>query len=68
MDTSGHIRYTKDPAANEIPLSEQQAVELKRRSTKKRKNWMRNQPCKCGSGKKMKRCCWTKMARMNGGA
>ena len=25
-----------------------------------RKNYMRNKPCVCGSGKKFKRCCWGK--------
>jgi len=24
----------------------------------KRKNWMRNRLCPCGSGKKFKKCCW----------
>ena len=23
-----------------------------------KKNWMRNKPCPCGSGRKFKRCCW----------
>lgn len=26
----------------------------------KRKNWMRNRPCGCGSKKKFKVCCWSK--------
>ena len=25
-----------------------------------RKNSMRNKPCGCGSGKKFKKCCWSK--------
>ncbi len=25
-----------------------------------RKNSMRNKPCPCGSGKKFKKCCWSK--------
>jgi uncharacterized protein YecA (UPF0149 family) len=24
----------------------------------KKKAWMRNKPCLCGSGKKFKKCCW----------
>ena len=24
----------------------------------RRKNYMRNQPCVCGSNKKFKKCCW----------
>jgi len=28
-----------------------------------RKNWMRNKPCVCGSGKKFKKCCWAKYSK-----
>ena len=66
MDSSGNIRMLEEheaPKENEMLLSQEQAFELKRRSTRIRKNWMRNQPCKCGSGKKTKKCCWSKMAR-----
>ena len=31
---------------------------LKHQSRARRKNWMRNRPCPCGSGKKFKKCCW----------
>lgn len=47
---------------NEIPLKSDEAEQLKKMSIPRRKNWMRNQSCLCGSGKKMKRCCWSKMA------
>lgn len=63
MDTSGLIRYLaadEDAKSNEMLLTEEQAVTLKRKPVAKRKAWMRNQPCICGSGKKFKKCCWAK--------
>ena len=68
MDTSGRIRNLmedEEPSLNEIALSDEQANELSKRSPRKRKNWMRNKPCPCGSGKKMKKCCWSRMAFMS---
>ncbi len=68
MNTSGEIRRLtadEEPRINELLLSEEQARELRMRSAKKRKNWMRNRPCKCGSGKKFKRCCWTSLSKGN---
>jgi len=44
------------------PLSERQHEELKPMGCTQRKGYMRNQPCVCGSGKKFKRCCWSKYA------
>lgn len=41
-----------------IPLTREQAEELAPLGANKRKGWMRNKPCICGSGKKFKRCCW----------
>lgn len=32
-------------------------------SNGRRKNWMRNKPCPCKSGKKFKKCCWGKHAK-----
>ncbi|WP_024333075.1 SEC-C metal-binding domain-containing protein [Desulfotignum balticum] len=71
MDTSGHIEAITDKEAkqlledggleNKIPLDDKQAHVLKRRSLRYRKNWMRNKPCVCGSGKKFKKCCWSKV-------
>lgn len=43
-----------------IPLSREQADELEPLGGRARKNNMRNKPCICGSGKKFKRCCWSK--------
>lgn len=66
MDTSGNIRRLAEderPRLNEVALSDEQVMELARRSKRKRKNWMRNRPCSCGSGKKFKRCCWSTVAK-----
>lgn len=35
-------------------------------STIPRKNKYRNRACLCGSGKKVKNCCWHKMGRTHG--
>ena len=43
-----------------IPLTEAQADALEPLGARKRKGYMRNQPCVCGSGRKFKRCCWSK--------
>jgi uncharacterized protein YchJ len=43
-----------------VALSEHDARTLTPMSNGRRKNWMRNQPCVCGSGKKFKKCCWTR--------
>ena len=44
------------------PLSKVQASDLQGENAVRRKNYMRNQPCVCGSGTKFKRCCWNKYA------
>jgi uncharacterized protein YecA (UPF0149 family) len=43
-----------------IPLTEEEDKVLSAKPKNKRKNWMRNKPCVCGSGRKFKRCCWGK--------
>ena len=43
-----------------IPLSKDENRILSNVSPKARKGWMRNKPCICGSGKKFKKCCWSK--------
>ena len=45
-----------------VSLTEDEAGELKPMTGEKRKGWMRNKPCVCGSGKKFKRCCWNKFS------
>lgn len=42
------------------PLSPTQVEDLQNLGADRRKNYMRNQPCVCGSGNKFKRCCWSK--------
>ena len=66
MDTSGRIRQLEQdqiPMENEVVLSNDQAAKLRKQSIRNRKNWMRNRPCPCKSGKKFKKCCWSKMAQ-----
>ena len=41
-----------------LPIEEAQLPKLKHQSRARRKNWMRNKPCPCKSGKKFKKCCW----------
>ena len=41
-----------------VELTDTETQELEHLSKPKRKNYMRNQPCVCGSGKKFKKCCW----------
>ena len=40
------------------PVSDEQYKALSPLGSGRRKNYMRNQPCVCGSGKKFKKCCW----------
>ena len=42
------------------PLTHNQLKTARTLDPANRKNWMRNQPCPCGSGKKFKRCHWHK--------
>ncbi len=41
------------------PITEVQQRAMVEMPTDRRKGYMRNQPCVCGSGKKFKRCCWS---------
>ena len=70
MDTSGNIRRLvelEEALPNEKLLTESEARVLSLQSAKKRKNWMRNKPCVCGSGLKFKKCCWSKLSRIGAG-
>lgn len=70
MDSEGHLYRDLDEKEREriegelgkplIPMSEEEYESLKDAEPVKRKNWMRNKPCVCGSGKKFKKCCWSK--------
>lgn len=42
-----------------VSLTEGENEMLTPLSNGRRKGWMRNQPCICGSGKKFKKCCWS---------
>ena len=43
-----------------VPLTEQQAGELRPLSKRERKRLLAGYPCVCGSGKNFKKCCWKK--------
>ena len=45
-----------------IPIAAEDLSKVKRMSKPRRKNWMRNKPCPCGSEKKFKKCCWNKFS------
>ncbi len=55
-------RFEAMNARKLAPLSKVQASDLQGENAVRRKNYMRNQPCVCGSGTKFKRCCWNKCA------
>lgn len=46
------------------PLTETQFEKAKTMEPSKRKGYMRNQPCPCGSGKKFKRCHWDDVSKL----
>jgi len=45
-----------------VPIPEEEIEKVVNMNRAKRKNWMRNKPCLCGSGRKFKQCCWSKYA------
>lgn len=48
------------PDEFEMPLTKEEGKVMKRMSMPRRKNKLRNIPCPCGSGKKFKKCCWSR--------
>ena len=44
-----------------VPIRDEELQTVVRMDRAERKNWMRNKPCPCGSGKKFKKCCWNKL-------
>jgi uncharacterized protein YecA (UPF0149 family) len=46
-------------------LTQEEANNLFNENMKFRKNWMRNKPCPCKSGKKFKKCCIFKVKLEN---
>ena len=51
------------PTENEQLMKDLEATNLIKRSPVVRKNKYKNKPCFCGSGKKTKYCCWTKLPK-----
>jgi len=41
-----------------VALKNEDVPKLRHMSKPRRKTWMRNQLCPCGSGNKFKKCCW----------
>ncbi len=59
--TESEIRKFADTLGRPLaPVSRKQFEELEPLGDTVRKNYMRNQPCVCGSHKKFKGCCWSK--------
>ncbi len=50
--------FAKELGRPLAPVSAEQRAALELMGNGRRKNYMRNQPCVCGSGKKFKKCCW----------
>lgn len=46
-----------------VELSDHDGRTVDGMSNGRRKNWMRNKPCVCGSGEKFKKCCWSSYGR-----
>ena len=57
---SGMQKIKKDELKHFVPLTPKLARDLRPLGAEKRKNFMRNKPCICDSGKKFKKCCWSK--------
>jgi len=52
------VEKFKDFESHLVPITSTQHKELEPLGELKRKGYMRNQPCVCGSGDKFKKCCW----------
>ena len=50
------------------PVPDEEAPKVRKMNKLRRKNWMRNKPCPCGSENKFKKCCWAKAGLIYGGA
>ena len=55
--------FPEDELSSLVALEEKEVPKLKRMNKLRRKNWMRNKPCPCKSGKKFKKCCWSKVSK-----
>ncbi len=45
-------------AGHLTPIAKEDVSKMRRMSKPRRKNYMRNKSCPCGSGDKFKKCCW----------
>lgn len=65
VEMTGDMREHLE-AENEMqhfaPVEDGDVAKMKKMNKPRRKNFMRNKPCPCGSGKKFKKCCWSKYA------
>lgn len=43
-----------------VEIQGDEVKKMTRMAKPRRKNYMRNKPCPCGSKKKFKKCCWRK--------
>lgn len=56
------IQRRKEQVAESLAhLKSEKTLETSPLTNRRRKNHMRNKPCLCGSGKKFKKCCWSKV-------
>lgn len=54
------ITYARSIEEGLMPIPKDELETIINMNRTQRKNWMRNKPCICGSGKKFKKCCWSK--------
>lgn len=60
-DTFDIIDYTDHLSSDDYnKVKKHDLAEVMLMDKNGRDEWMRNQPCICGSGKKFKKCCWDK--------
>ena len=59
-DEANFDKRLSDTDSKMVALTGKEAKSLMPLQPRQRKNWMRNKPCICGSGKKFKQCCWSK--------
>lgn len=57
---SAESKKTEQLVQRLVPITADDERALRPMNIERRKNWMRNRVCVCGSGKKFKKCCWGK--------
>jgi uncharacterized protein YecA (UPF0149 family) len=58
LSVAAFEQYQPNTGRKLLPLTAETFNALTDKGPTRRKNYMRNQPCVCGSGRKFKRCCW----------